>query len=174
MEKICVICGNLFKPKTSNKTCSKDCNKKNKSREIQRRYRKRHPERPRISAKKWREKYPERRLAYVKKAWREDPHTKSKRLRAWRIRTKLPIYKKQEGKCAGCGHKFPFHGFVIDHINPKSNISKEQYSNKKNWQLLCHYCNSLKGKRDNSYLHDNIEDRLKEIEDIKKESVTSM
>ena len=63
---------------------------------------------------------------------------------------KLPNYKthkhvlfgEQEGLCKGCKTYFPFKNFTIDHIVAKS---KGGTDHKENLQLLCNYCNSLKG-----------------------------
>ena len=66
---------------------------------------------------------------------------------------KLPSYKthkhtlfgKQEGRCNGCGHAFPFHNFTVDHIVAKSKGGTEHLDN---LQMLCNYCNSVKGTLD--------------------------
>ncbi|MDE0261421.1 MAG: DNA methyltransferase [Bryobacterales bacterium] len=55
------------------------------------------------------------------------------------------LYGKQEGKCAGCGHHFPFQNFTVDHIVPRSKGGTDHLEN---LQLLCNYCNSTKGTLD--------------------------
>ena len=58
---------------------------------------------------------------------------------------KHTLYGKQEGKCAGCPHHFPFQNFTIDHILAKSRGGTDHLEN---LQLLCSHCNSLKGTMD--------------------------
>ena len=58
---------------------------------------------------------------------------------------KHTLYGKQEGKCAGCGHHFPFQNFTVDHIVAKSKGGTDHIEN---LQLLCNHCNSVKGTMD--------------------------
>ena len=58
---------------------------------------------------------------------------------------KHTLYGRQEGRCAGCGHHFPFQNFTIDHIVPKSKGGTDHLDN---LQLLCNHCNSVKGTMD--------------------------
>ena len=60
---------------------------------------------------------------------------------------KHTLYGKQEGKCAGCGHHFPFQNFTVDHIVAKSKGGTDHLEN---LQLLCNHCNSVKGTMDQS------------------------
>ncbi len=62
---------------------------------------------------------------------------------------KHTLFGKQEGFCNGCGVAFPFVNFTLDHIVPKS---KGGGDTDDNLQLLCGYCNSVKGDRTQSYL----------------------
>ncbi|MYB50651.1 MAG: hypothetical protein F4X77_00405 [Acidobacteriia bacterium] len=55
------------------------------------------------------------------------------------------LYGLQEGKCAGCGHHFPFQNFTVDHIIAKSKGGTDHIEN---LQLLCNHCNSVKGTMD--------------------------
>ena len=54
------------------------------------------------------------------------------------------LYGEQEGNCNGCYTHFPFKNMTIDHIIPQS---KGGTDHKENLQLLCHFCNSLKGMK---------------------------
>ena len=59
------------------------------------------------------------------------------------------LYGKQEGNCAGCNHHFRLRNLTIDHIIPKSKGGGDV---DENLQLLCGYCNSLKGDKTQEYL----------------------
>ena len=59
------------------------------------------------------------------------------------------LYGRQEGKCSGCLTHFPFQNFEVDHIVPKS---KGGADTDENLQLLCGYCNRVKGDRTQEYL----------------------
>ncbi len=58
---------------------------------------------------------------------------------------KHTLYGKQEGRCAGCQHHFPFQNFTVDHIVPRSKGGTDHLEN---LQLLCNHCNSVKGTMD--------------------------
>ena len=58
---------------------------------------------------------------------------------------KHTLYGKQEGRCKGCGHHFPFQNFTVDHIVAKSKGGTDHLEN---LQLLCNHCNSVKGTMD--------------------------
>ena len=55
---------------------------------------------------------------------------------------KHTLYGEQEGLCGGCSEHFPFRNFTVDHIVPQSKGGTDHYDN---LQLLCNYCNSVKG-----------------------------
>lgn len=59
------------------------------------------------------------------------------------------LYGKQEGMCSGCGHWYRIKDFEVDHIVPKS---KGGSDTDENLQLLCGYCNRIKGDRTQEYL----------------------
>ena len=60
---------------------------------------------------------------------------------------KHELYGKQEGKCIGCNHYFPFRNMTMDHIVPQSKGGTDA---KANLQLLCNACNSTKSTRSQS------------------------
>ena len=62
---------------------------------------------------------------------------------------KHTLYGVQEGRCNGCLTHFPFQNFEVDHIVPKS---KGESDTDDNLQLLCGYCNRVKGDRTQEYL----------------------
>jgi site-specific DNA-methyltransferase (adenine-specific) len=71
---------------------------------------------------------------------------------------KQRLYKKQQGKCCGCGLDFDIHNLEIDHIIPKAKGGGDYYEN---YQLLCGSCNRIKGDRPMEYLRMKIETREK-------------
>ena len=72
---------------------------------------------------------------------RDDIPKRSEKLPNYRTH-KHTLYGKQEGLCKGCGEHFPFKNFTVDHITPQA---KGGTDHEGNLQLLCNYCNSLKG-----------------------------
>ena len=53
------------------------------------------------------------------------------------------LYAVQRGVCPGCGIQLPHYlRFEVDHILALSDDGEHQV---RNWQLLCSYCNRVKG-----------------------------
>ena len=53
------------------------------------------------------------------------------------------LYAVQRGVCPGCGIHLPHYlRFEVDHILALSDDGEHQV---RNWQLLCSYCNRVKG-----------------------------
>lgn len=64
-------------------------------------------------------------------------------------RNRHVLFGRQEGRCNGCKLEFPFKNMTVDHVIPKSKGGTDHLEN---LQLLCNYCNSLKGNRTQEYL----------------------
>lgn len=62
----------------------------------------------------------------------------------FRREVKEKLYGTQHGNCAGCKQHFHIVHFEIDHRLPKAKGGSDEVSN---LQLLCSYCNRVKGKR---------------------------
>lgn len=71
---------------------------------------------------------------------------------------KTTLYGKQRGDCLGCREHFRLSNLTIDHIVPTSKGGPDSNGN---IQLLCHYCNSVKGDRSMAYLISEINKREK-------------
>ena len=52
------------------------------------------------------------------------------------------LYQHQNGVCAGCGEALPERLLAVDHIKPRAKGGTDELAN---LQLLCSYCNSVKG-----------------------------
>jgi len=65
------------------------------------------------------------------------------------------LFGQQEGLCKGCKERFPYSNFTIDHIVPKAKGGPDTDDN---LQLLCNYCNSVKGDRPMEYLLARLDD----------------
>ena len=59
------------------------------------------------------------------------------------------LYGRQDGKCKGCLTNFSIRNLEIDHIIPQSQGGGHELEN---LQLLCGYCNRMKGSRPMEYL----------------------
>ena len=59
------------------------------------------------------------------------------------------LYGQQEGLCNGCLTHFPFRNMTVDHIVAQSQGGSDHLEN---LQLLCNYCNSIKGANSQAYL----------------------
>ena len=65
------------------------------------------------------------------------------------LKIKTFLYGEPGGFCKGCGQHFFKENLQIDHKIPKSKGGSDNISN---LQLLCGYCNSVKGARPMEYL----------------------
>ena len=59
------------------------------------------------------------------------------------------LYGQQEGLCNGCRTHFPFRNMTVDHIVAQSQGGSDHLEN---LQLLCNFCNSVKGTNSQAYL----------------------
>ncbi|MCY4095714.1 MAG: HNH endonuclease signature motif containing protein [Gammaproteobacteria bacterium] len=62
---------------------------------------------------------------------------------------KKKLYVEQEGHCNGCQNEFSYVNMTIDHIIDRAYGGTDHIEN---LQLLCGYCNSVKGDRGQEYL----------------------
>ena len=65
------------------------------------------------------------------------------------IKNKRYLYGEQDGRCTGCGEHFMSQHLEVDHIVPRAKGGTDHLSN---LQLLCSYCNRVKGDRGMEYL----------------------
>ena len=68
---------------------------------------------------------------------------------------KYKLFGEQNGDCKGCGYNFPFQNLTIDHKTPTSAGGTDDIDN---LQLLCGFCNSIKGDKDMAYLRTRLKD----------------
>lgn len=74
----------------------------------------------------------------------------------WRFKThKHVLFGMQEGKCAECRSEYHFRNLTLDHREPRSKGGSDHL---KNLQLLCNWCNSVKGDRSQEYLNRRLEE----------------
>ena len=66
------------------------------------------------------------------------------------------LYGLQDGVCNGCREPLSLRHLAVDHIVPRKHGGTHELSN---LQLLCASCNSIKGKRAQSYLTQRLQDR---------------
>ena len=65
------------------------------------------------------------------------------------LQNKHQLYGQQEGRCSGCRGDFAFRHLEVDHHFPQSRGGTDHIEN---LQLLCGWCNRVKGDRDMPYL----------------------
>ena len=65
------------------------------------------------------------------------------------------LYGQQEGLCNGCLTHFPFRNMTVDHIVAQSQGGSDHLEN---LQLLCNFCNSVKGANSQAYLITRLEE----------------
>ena len=75
--------------------------------------------------------------------------TEKKRKHAIYVPHKTTLYADQSGRCNGCGQKFHFKHFTVDHIMP---LARGGINDLENLQGLCYYCNNLKSDKSHEYL----------------------
>lgn len=71
------------------------------------------------------------------------------------------LFKEQKGKCNACDNEMRIVDFEVDHIIPKSKGGGDYYEN---YQLLCGYCNRVKGNKPMEYLVSKLKTREKLLE----------
>lgn len=64
-------------------------------------------------------------------------------------KNKRYLYGEQSGCCTGCGEHFKTQHLEVDHIIPRAKGGTDHLTN---LQLLCSYCNRVKGARGMEYL----------------------
>ena len=67
------------------------------------------------------------------------------------VKVKKRLYEEQGGRCAAgrCSADLPLRLLEVDHIVPRSAGGGNEIDN---FQLLCSWCNKVKGDRDMAYL----------------------
>ena len=85
---------------------------------------------------------------------RTDIPRPSERLPNYRTH-KHTLYGQQEGLCNGCRTHFPFRNMTVDHIVAQSQGGSDHLEN---LQLLCNFCNSVKGTNSQAYLITRIQE----------------
>ena len=73
-----------------------------------------------------------------------------------KAKVKQKLYGRQGGDCSGCGEHFRYNNLTVDHIVPRSKGGGDFIEN---YQLLCGWCNSVKGDRPQEYLVDQLKKR---------------
>ena len=69
-------------------------------------------------------------------------------------KNKRKLYGEQSGCCAGCGELFRANNLEVDHIIPRAKGGTDHLDN---LQLLCGYCNRVKGDRGMEYLRTKLQ-----------------
>lgn len=76
---------------------------------------------------------------------------------------KAILFIRQDKKCNGCRKKMPLHALQWDHVIARSENGDDRIMN---MQLLCSWCNSVKGNRGMEYLHCKVKERRMRNKDI--------
>jgi hypothetical protein len=122
------------------------------SRKTREKYREKYREKARVSAYKWREKYPEINKAMSRKYYALNKETYKERDRIRRLKIRQDVLKKYGNKCNCCGEK-EYTFLAIDHVGNDGNKHRKELKYKditvwayrngypNNLQILCHNCN---------------------------------
>lgn len=78
---------------------------------------------------------------------------------------KAILFIRQDKKCNGCREKMPLHALQWDHVIARSENGTDRIMN---IQLLCSWCNSVKGKRGMEYLRHKVKEKRMRNKDIVK------
>ena len=137
------------------RSAARDKDNPEKRREYSRNYRKRHPERARMSARMSDKNNAEKRHAAQKRRYHKNPEKYRARSRKYNLARRTRVLQHYGGKCACCGEN-NIEFLAIDHINGGGNIERrttgvrsgigltiwiEQSNYPPHLRVLCHNCN---------------------------------
>lgn len=84
---------------------------------------------------------------------------------------KAILFIRQDKKCNGCREKMPLHALQWDHVIARSENGTDRIVN---MQLLCSWCNSVKGRRSMEYLRRRVKEKKIRNENIVKDVERAM